>query len=108
MKYLLFLLSIGLFSGQAAIARPWLYTSTSYGSVLYPTPAYACLSHGEDVLKEVGFTRDLKTKQYSSKSGRVQGYLRNHPVVAEIKCNESRAFRMIIVSGNNNDLTWDK
>lgn len=108
MKYLLFLLSLGLFSGQAAMARPWLYASTFRSSA----PGYECLNLAADVLKDEGFTRHLETKEFTGnlggKGGSVQGYLRNYPVVAEIKCNQSLGFRMLIVSGNDSKLTYNK
>ena len=108
MKYLIFFLSLGLFSGQAAMARPWLYASTFRSSA----PGYECLNLAADALKEEGFTRHLETKGFTGnlggKGGSVQGYLRNHSVVAEIKCNQSLGFRMLIVSGNDSKLTYNK
>ena len=51
MRFLLFSLSFVLFSGQAAIARPWLYVSTfAYGGT-----GEKCLDNVADALREEGF-----------------------------------------------------
>ena len=108
MKYLLFLLSIGLFSGQAAIARPWLYTSIIY-SIDTSEPVGRCMWRAEDALEDAGFTRNLKTTNHSSRVIGVKGYLKNHPVVAEVECHQSaRAFLILTVSGNDSKLTYEK
>ncbi len=108
MKYLLFLLSIGLFSGQAAIARPWLYTSVIY-SYDPSEPVGRCMWRAEDALEDAGFTRNLETTNQSSRVVAVTGYLENHSVVAEVECRQSgRSFLILTVSGNDSKLTYEK
>ena len=72
----LLLLPIGLFSSQAAMARPWLYVST----FSYSGTGEECLKNAAEVLKEEGFTRNFEVvrfKKSRSKGGHVDGKLRN-------------------------------
>ena len=56
MRFLLFFLSLGLFSaGQAAMARPWLYVSTfAYGGT-----GEECLDNAADALREEGLHQQI-------------------------------------------------
>ena len=108
MKYLLPLLSIGLFSGQAATARPWLYVSTfAYGG-----SGEKCLKNAAAALKEEGFTRDFEISRFKGKSrdmgGHVDAKLRNYPVVAKIECDQSLGVTGLAVTGLDNQLTYRK
>ena len=72
----LLLLPIGLFSSQAAMARPWLYVST----FSYSGTGEECLKNAAEVLKEEGFTRNFEVvrfKKLRSRGGHVDGKLRN-------------------------------
>ena len=109
MKFLLFFLSLGLFSaGQAATARPWLYVST----FAYSGTGEECLDNAADALREEGFTRDFDVKRFKGKSrnagGHVDGKLRNHPVVAKIECDQSLGVTGLAVTGIDNKLTYEK
>ena len=109
MRFLLFFLSLGLFSaGQAAMARPWLYVST----FAYAGTGEECLDNAADALREEGFTRDFEVKRFKGKSrnagGHVDGKLRNYPVVAKIECDQSLGVTGLAVTGIDNELTYEK
>ena len=109
MRFLLFFLSLGLFSaGQAATARPWLYVST----FAYSGTGEECLDNAADALREEGFTRDFEVKRFKGKSrnagGHVDGKLRNYPVVAKIECDQSLGVTGLAVTGIDNQLTYEK
>ena len=108
MRFLLLLLPIGLFSGQAAMARPWLYVST----FAYSGSGEECIKNAAAVLKEEGFTRNFEVVRFKgqsrSKGGHVDGKLSNYPVVAKIECDQSLGVTGLAVTGIDNELTYDK
>ena len=107
MRFLLLLLPIGLFTSQAAMARPWLYVST----FSYSGTGEECLKNAAEVLKEEGFTRNFEVvrfKKLRSRGGHVDGKLRNYPVVAKIECDQSLGVTGLAVTGIDNQLTYKK
>ena len=99
-------MALGLISGGAAIARPYVYVA-SFG---YGVEVTKCLDSAESVLRKFKFTkntwRDYDPKE-NAKIGRVYGTLEQTPVRAVIYCNQKEGITSLAVSGLDNDETWD-